>query len=238
MKKYILAGLLCCSSAVLLLAQSTRYRDVQSRNDIALRLDLPKNFSANIQYQIRFIDNISSIGGHYGSLSLGYKLNKYLSFDADYRLAYFPSNDPTVNRFGLSLTGRYKYKKFTPSIRILSQRSFAHFLTDETEVVRQTLRTRAELEYEINKHVNVSLSTEPFWRFKNTGNYFWRLRNMASVGWEYKKRQRVSANIMWQSEYNRNAPQDILAFGLSWDYSMKIKSHKKKHKKNKSKHEN
>lgn len=186
-----------------------------------LSLDLPKRFNISTQYQLRLDRNLLRVRGSYFSATVQYEIvKKYLSAEIEYRYRTAPRGDQ--HRFGFGITGKYKYKKTTFSLRILYQRGHAYFNSSYEEGQEPTnyFRNRLQVKIDLKKRFEVGFSVEPYIRFSNKFNRVDRLRGMCSVGWEFIKSHHLQVFYLNQFTLNRRDPLMQHVCGVS--YAMDI----------------
>lgn len=196
-----------------------------------LSLDLPKRFNVSAQYQLRLDRNLFRVRGSYFSGSVQYEIvKKYLSAEIEYRYRTAPRGDQ--HRFGFGITGKYKYKKTTFSLRSAYQRGHEYFNSSYEEGHEPTnyFRNRVQVKLDLKKRFELGFSMEPYVRFSNKFNGVDRLRGVFSIGWELVKSHHLQVFYLNQFSLNRGNPlmQHISGVSYSMDVPKFWKSKKKK----------
>lgn len=218
--------------AALLVHAQEEVQDVQFWTSVQLNMDLPRRFSANVQYQLRLDNNVTSVKGSYFSAGVGYEIiKKYLSAEVDYRYVTSTQNDR--HRFGFGLTGKYKLGKVGLSNRLVYQREHEYFNARYESGHEPTnyLRNRFQVKVDLPKRFDVYASMEPFIRFSNKLNNVDRVRTIAGVDWEFVKNHRFSLFYLFQADVNVKRPGMGHAFGLNYEWDIPKFGKKKKKKK-------
>ena len=200
-----------------------------------LNFDLPKNFSFSAQYQLRLDRDFYRVRGSYFSGALQYDIHKnYLSAEVEYR--YRTSRWGDQHRFGIGLTGKYKYKKVSFSLRSVYQRGHEYFNSSYEPGREPTnyLRNRFQVKLDLKKRVELYASVEPYVRFSNKFNGVDRFRSIAGVGWEFIKTHHLQVFYLNQFSIGRKNPvmQHNTGISYSWDVPKFWKKSKKKETKN------
>ncbi len=200
---------------------------------VQLNFDLPKNFSFSAQYQLRLDQNLLRVRGSYFSGALQYDIHKkYLSAEVEYR--YRTSRWGDQHRFGIGLTGKYKYKKVSFSLRTVYQRGHEYFNSSYESGHEPTnyLRNRFQVKLDLKKRVELYASVEPYVRFSNKFNGVDRFRSIAGVGWEFIKTHHLQVFYLNQFTIGRRNPvmQHNTGISYSWDVPKFWKKSKKKGK--------
>ncbi|MBK7148484.1 MAG: DUF2490 domain-containing protein [Bacteroidetes bacterium] len=198
---------------------------------VQLNLDLPKNFSFSTQYQLRLDNDLYRVRGSYISGALQYDiLKKYLSAEVEYR--YRTSRWGDQHRFGIGLTGKYKYKKVSFSLRTVYQRGHEYFNSSYEPGHEPTnyLRNRFQVKLDLKKRFELFASGEPYVRFSNKYNGVDRFRSIAGVGWEFVKTHHLQVFYLHQFTIGRRNPamQHNTGISYSWDVPKFWKKPKKK----------
>jgi hypothetical protein len=217
--------------ALYILQAQEEVQDIQFWSSVQFNVDLPKRFSASVQYQIRLDNNISSIKGSYLSVGVGYEIiKKYLSGEVDYRYVASTKNDR--HRFGFGLTGKYKTGKVGFSNRLLYQREHEYFNAAYEGGHEPTnyLRNRFQVKVDLPKRFDVYASIEPFVRFSNKFNDVDRIRTITGVDWEFVKNHSFSLFYLFQADVNVKNPGMGHVFGLNYEWNIPKFKKKKKRK--------
>ncbi|CAH0995911.1 hypothetical protein EMA8858_02039 [Emticicia aquatica] len=219
MKKYLkLITLLFVSLATQ--AQKSEV-DLQTRTSVSLNLNLKKGWQIGTEYRVKFNENSSNYRGSYLYLEVDKKLNKYLSAGVAYRFGSVEGDN--FHRFSGNIEGKYKFDKFTFSLRETYQSQKQTFIGDDEGTAENYLRTRLGVKYAITKKLDFGISTEPFMH-KNDGVFetdFWR--NRAGLSYEYMKNKSVNLYYIWQPDVNKKYPDTKNIIGINFIFGIKTK---------------
>ena len=200
--------------------------DFQVWNAIELRQDLRKGFDVSAQYQSRIDQNASRFRASYFSSSLGYKLSKTFSLDADIR--YSTSSSWDRLRYGLGINAHGKLAGLNLSAKLKYQ--YQHFLQQMPEFginpSISNFRLKLEAERKIVKKLKAFISSEPMSRFEESSLYFKRMRNSIGLKWSPNKKTTLEASYIFQPEWNSRKTIQVMQFNISFDLPKKW-NHKK-----------
>lgn len=195
--------------------------DFQTRTSLSLNLDLKKGWKIGTEYRAKFNENSSNYRGSYLYLDVDKKLNKYISAGVSYRFGTVEGEN--FHRFSGNLEGKYKYNKFTFSVRELYQTQSQTFIGDDEGTAKNYLRSRIGVKYAFTKKLDFGVSTEPFMH-KKDGVFetdFWR--NRATISYEYMKNKKVNLYYIWQPDVNKKYPDTKNILGINFIFDIKVK---------------
>ena len=163
---------------------------------------LKNGFNISSQYQSRFNVDASQLRASYISTSLGYKLTKTFSLEADIRFG--TSNSWDCLRYGIGLTTQYKIFGFNFAAKIKYQ--YQHYLQSMPEFGINSpinnIRLKLEAERKITKKLKAFISSEPLYRIEASSGFFRRIRNGLGLQWTPIKRITIEASYLFQPEWN------------------------------------
>ncbi|MFM6954423.1 MAG: DUF2490 domain-containing protein [Sphingobacteriaceae bacterium] len=203
--------------------------DVQGWYGAGLNVNLPSKWTANLDYQARYINNIRTFNGSYISLGVSKELNDFLSIEADYRLALVSS--ATYHRFSLGAEASRRLGKVDVSLRALIQNTVQDF--DDTSIQNDNSgywRVRAAAKVGLLKKLDMYVQIEPIMKFG--GVYFidnWR----NTLGFKYKlsKQLKLDAYYIYRPDFAKATYNRLFHInGISLVYSLKpnrVKKHKR-----------
>ena len=195
--------------------------DFQVWNAIELRQDLRKGFDLSAQYQSRIDQNASRFRASYFSTSLGYKLSKTVSLDANIRFSTSSSWDRL--RYGFGINAHGKLAGFNLSAKLKYQ--YQHFLQSMPEYginpSISNFRLKLEAERKIVKKLKAFISSEPMYRFEESSLYFKRLRNTIGLKWSPNKKTTLEASYIFQPMWNSRKTIQVIQFNISVDLPKK-----------------
>jgi hypothetical protein len=195
--------------------------DFQIWNAIELKQDLRKGFDLSAQYQSRIDQNASSFRASYFSTSLGYKLSKTFSLDADIRFSSSSSWDRL--RYGFGINAHGKVAGFNLSAKLKYQ--YQHFLQRMPEFginpSISNFRLKIEAERKIVKKLKAFISSEPMYRYEESTLYFRRMRNTIGLKWSPNKKTTFEASYIFQPMWNSRETIQVMQFNISFDLPKK-----------------
>ena len=195
--------------------------DFQVWNSFELRQDLRKGFDLSAQYQSRIDQNASRFRASYFSSTLGYKLSKTFSLDADIRYSSSKSWDRL--RYGIVINAHEKIAGFNLSAKIKYQ--YQHFLQRMPEYginpAIHNFRVKMEVERKIAKKLKAFISSEPMVRFEASSLYYKRMRNTIGLKWSPNKKTTLETSYIFQPEWNSRNTIQVMQFNISFDLPKK-----------------
>jgi Protein of unknown function (DUF2490) len=219
--RVVLFSLLFCLFSNLVFAQTSSSDpvDVQGWYGLGVKFNLPKKWTLDVDYQTRWINNLSLYNGSYISVTGRKKIGKIVELAGEYRLALVKKG--VYHRFSIGAEASKKFDKLEFGFRLLVQNQLQDFVdpgkTNDTDAY---WRARLGLKYDINKVLEVYASTEPVMKF--SGNYFvdnWR----NTAGFKIKILPHTKLDLFYiyrpdfaKSSYNRYF--NIVGFNI--DYSV------------------
>jgi hypothetical protein len=232
MKKNILLVVMLSFVSVYAIAQTVTHgatkadpKDFQGWFGASFNTNLPHKWTVSLDYQTRFIDNLSYYNGTYISLGGSKKLNKHLEFMGDYRLALVRAG--VYNRFTIGTQLSKKIKNLNLALRFQLQNQLQEF-DDGTKPTDKSAYWRARFQgkYAINKKWEAYASVEPIMKFGAT--YFVdNIRN--TIGFKYKVRKDLKVDVfyIYRPDYAKSYNRVYQIIGLNADYTFKVKKKKK-----------
>lgn len=199
--------------------------DVQGWYSLGAKFDLPKKWSLDLEYQTRFINNLSDYNGSYISVTGKKKFTKKLEAIGEYRLAVLPAG--TYHRVTIGGAFTEKLKPVELGIRLLFQNQLQDFV-DPTEPNDQDAfwRIRFQLSYPFSKKFEGYVSTEPVMKFG--GNRFvnnWR----NTIGFQVKvlPHTKLDLHYIYRPDYaKRTYNRYFHIIGLGLEYAVPKKKKK------------
>lgn len=209
-------------------AQDVR-KDFRLRTGVQANIDMPRGFSASVQYQYRAEDNITAFDGSFFTGSVQYTLiRKKLFAEAEYRFSTNRQRD--LHRIGGGLSYRWQKGRFTLSNRLLWQQRYRYFARayEPGHSPFAYLRYRLQLKYRLNNQVSIYTSAEPFYKIAYDGNELRRIRYTAGCNLKLYKGHQLDIFYFIQPDYN-NVPLDrSFTLGVMYEFDLLRKSGKKK----------
>lgn len=197
--------------------------DWENWTTIGVKKDFKKNFSWDANYQIRFDHDLSAFKSSYISTGIGYKVNKYVSFDLSYRYATNAYRD--MHRFSGALLLSYKVKKIEFTLRnmVQNEREYFNARYEKGHEPLTSLRERLQISYSIIKPIKLYVNSEVFFSLQNTGISTARFRCVGGVDFKIKKNHTLSPAYLIQA----NFPVKQIVQGVLFEYTYELPSWKK-----------
>jgi Protein of unknown function (DUF2490) len=226
MKKYLWLFLFLYHGILHAQTSKTDPSDAQGWYAAGIKFDLPKKWTASLDYQARFINNLKKYFGSYISVGVSKKITKQVELMSDYRVARVSKG--TYHRFSIGGEATKKIKKFELGLRALIQNQLQDF-DDETRLNDNSgyWRTRFNAKYGISKKADVYISIEPVMKFG--GRYFvdnWR--NTIGIKCKIAKSTKLDAFYIYRPDYSKTYNRTFHIIGLNLDYTLKTAKKKKK----------
>ncbi|MFN4146502.1 MAG: DUF2490 domain-containing protein [Runella sp.] len=213
-------------------AYSQERTDTQAWGGVSLTLDLPKKWTATVQYRNRFINNVSYYKGSYLFAATEYEFQKNMELTVNYRLALVDVG--TFHRFFVGVASKTKIGNFTFKLRPAFQYQNQRFAGDDEVRLDADayFRPRGTIKYKINKKWDIYTYIEPFYAFKPSGMKIDNWQNSIGLKYEFRKNQHLNPYFVWQPDYGKKRyTQTNFIFGLDTEFSIKPFKKKKKNKK-------
>lgn len=209
-------------------AQATRSdpTDVQGWFSTALGFDLPKKWSAEMEYQARLFNNLNTFNGSYYSFGLEKKINKYIAVTAEYRLAKVLKG--TYHRYSGGFVLDKKWKKTRTDLRVLYQNQIQDF--DDPASERQFnhyIRARFRIRQPINKKTSLLFAVEPIYKLSpgiTIDNY------RIQTGLRYAILPMLDAEVYYinRPDYAKSYKRKYHVVGAGVKYEIKVNKKKSK----------
>lgn len=197
--------------------------DVQGRLGASFNYNFNKKINTGIEYQARFVSNLSTYYGSYLSLEGGYNLTKKIAVIANYRLSL--TTNGNANRYGVGMEYETKlFKKMKLNLRPMVQ--YKKDIVDNEDVNGNSnlfVRTRAELNYSFTKKLNMYASVEPYFTFE-TGEYpIDNIRNTLGLKYEYAKNKKVEVYYIYRPDFAKSYNRTFHVIGVNFSLKAKRK---------------
>lgn len=197
--------------------------DVQGRLGSSFNYNFNKKLNAGIEYQARFVSNLSTYYGSYISLEGGYNLTKKIAVIANYRLSL--TTNGNANRYGIGMEYETKlFRKAKLNLRPMLQ--YKKDIVDNEDVSGNSnlfVRTRAELNYSFTKKLNMYASVEPYFTFE-TGEYpIDNIRNTLGLKYEYAKNKKVEVYYIYRPDFAKSYNRTFHVIGVNVSFKAKRK---------------
>lgn len=197
--------------------------DVQGRIGTGFQYNFSKKIKTEIEYQARFVNNLSTYYGSYVSLEGSYDLTKKVAVIANYRLSL--TTNGNANRYGAGIT--YETKLFTKmKLNLRPMVQYKKLIADDDDVSGNSnffVRTRLELDYSLTKKMNVYASVEPYFTFE-TGEYpIDNIRNTLGLKYEYAKNKKVEVYYIYRPDFAKSYNRTFHVIGVNLSFKAKRK---------------
>jgi hypothetical protein len=194
--------------------------DVQGWYGGTLDINLPRKWSAELDYQARYFNNIRTFNGSYISFGASKELSDFFSLQAEYRLALV--SGLSSHRVSVGAQASYELGSVDISLRALIQNRIQDF-DDATVQNDKSGYWRVRLGAKVNlvKKLNMYVQTEPIMKFG--GVYFidnWR----NTIGFKYKfsKQLKLDAYYIYRPDFAKATYNRLFHInGVSLIYSLK-----------------
>lgn len=215
-------------------AQTTNDFGVWS--SIGVNKSLSKKLSLEGELENRTTDNSSQVSRWGLQLGGSYKVMKFLSIGGAYQFQYYHdlkySDFQPRNRFILYTQGKYKWNKFSFSLRERLQIT----TKDESDRIKASgkidtyrinpssvWRNRLKVDYNIPKsRFTPFASFESFYQLNNPeGNEFEGLRYTIGTGYKINKRSFLDFSGIYDKEINTDEPTNRFVISLGYTYNLK-----------------
>ena len=147
-----------------LFAQATRSdpSDVQGWFGATIGADLPKRWKAELDYQARYNNNLTTFNGSYYSVGVERRVTKFLSLSTEYRLSKVLKG--TYNRYSFGFLLNRKLGNFKVDARVLYQNQIQDYDDPTKETDKNNFaRVRLRVKVPISNQADLLLSTEPIY---------------------------------------------------------------------------
>ena len=198
-----------------------QYNDAGLWLGISVEKKLTSSTSLLFNEECRFNENMSQAETIFSDLGLSHKLNKYFAVSLNYRFVEKRNLDAsysTRHRLYGDVSGKYKIKKFTFSLRERIQSQVRDYYSSETgRFPIWYLRSKLSIKYNLSRKITPVASVELFYQLNNPeGNELDNIRY--SIGFEYafNKRHAIEPYYLIQQEVHVNNPVTDFIAGLSY----------------------
>ncbi|MFT3843933.1 MAG: DUF2490 domain-containing protein [Lacibacter sp.] len=197
--------------------------DVQGRIGTGFQYNFSKKIKTEIEYQARFVNNLSTYYGSYVSLEGSYDLTKKVALIANYRLSL--TTNGNANRYGAGIT--YETKLFTKmKLNLRPMVQYKKFIADDDDVSGNSnffVRTRLELDYSLTKKMNVYASVEPYFTFETDEYPIDNIRNTLGLKYEYAKNKKVEVYYIYRPDFAKSYNRTFHVIGVNLSFKAKRK---------------
>lgn len=188
--------------------------------------------SANMEIEHKTFDNFKKTERVAITAAVDYKFNKYLKIGGGYVFINQNRVDDgweKRNRWFANATGIYKWNGFTISLRERFQSTHRNGVSEYNKKGRRVranpkyiLRTRAELEYEIqNSHFEIFGSAETFHKLNDPdGNGIDKVKYTLGSDYSINKRQKIT--LFYRYNYLNNSDNTESTSQIGVGYSIKF----------------
>ncbi len=171
-------------------------------------LKLVKKLELDISPNVRTFHNGSKIEEAFVDAGLTYKIVKYLSLSASYRITENLEDDNSYHpqhKLFFDIKGSYSPGDLSLSGRIRYQRRYKTYIEDEEDEIPDShARIKLKAQYDIPSFkFNPFISTELFFpMFKDVGSTIDKKRFMAGFEYSFSKKHSIEAGYLFQRDYH------------------------------------
>ena len=198
-------------------------KDLQGIIGINIEKKISRSFAVSLFSQQSFNQNLAELGTSFIDIGLSYKLNRNITFGADYRfIKHRNLNNFYDNRQLLLADVTYSkgFNKFSFSARVRFQNQYYDQIAEENYKPWSAYnRDKLTLRYKLNYYIVQYLSAEIFYPFNNTErNGIDRLRGTAGIFYNFNDHLRSEWYYAISQAFNRKTNNTIYAIGTTWYY--------------------
>jgi hypothetical protein len=194
--------------------------DVQGWYGGTLDFNLPRKWTAELDYQARYFNNVRTFNGSYISVGASKEVSDFLVLQAEYRLALV--SGLTSHRVSIGAEASQQFGEVGISLRALIQNRVQDF-DDATISNDHSGYWRVRLGAKVNlvKKLNMYVQTEPIMKFG--GVYFidnWR--NTIGLKYKLSKQLKLDAYYIYRPDFAKATYNRLFHInGVSLIYSLK-----------------
>lgn len=186
---------------------------------------LSNNLSAELEYEHRFDQYLTTFDKALIEPSIVYKLNKKAQFGVQFRVMYDQDqvrNREYKQRFGSYFRYKFEVDDFDLKVKTAIQYGFDD-LTNSTFNNTQKLINRNSIEIDYNwfgKKIKPSIAYEFFFHINHPNGGIinqWRLKT--DLTYELSKSSKINLYYAFENEFNIVAPVDSHIMGIGYAYS-------------------
>lgn len=185
----------------------------------AFRFDITKKIRLELENEVRFNNNISTIKTYFPELGIRYELLKMIDIKFQYRYVYRPSKNDR-NRIALDVTYSWEKKKFP--IEISNRLRFTDTKENNSLDKFTFLRDRIKLDYNLSKLADPFADVEIFYRF-NMKNEFRAYRFKFGIEWRIAKDLDLDTFYGRENEFNVTSPSKDNIYGIKLTFNVDLK---------------
>lgn len=189
---------------------------------ISIEKNITKDLSYSVSEEIRFFNNIGSLGTVFTDAGLNYKFNKYFRASINYRFAMKlePGMISNRSRYYLDLSARKKFGRVMAIDRIRLQSQFNdYFTSDNGRSPYYYLRNLLLFKLDLDKKYTPYLGGEVFYQLNNPeGNMIDNIRLRTGVNYDINKNNSIDLGFIFQKEINKRNPLTSYIPTVSYSY--------------------
>jgi len=193
--------------------------DFHSRFGAGLNVDMPDGWEADLEYELRMVDNASSYRGSYVTTELGRDLSDHFRVFGSYRLGMV--DEGAFHRFAGGAQAATELGDAELSFRPMIQYQRQRF-EDEDQSTDEDLflRTRFRAEYALSDRLDVYASTEPYFTFASEEFPVDNLRNMIGFELEYLRGRAVNVYYMYRPDFAKSYNRTFHTLGVNLQFEV------------------
>ena len=221
MKKQAYLFFLLSSFALASIAQTSRSHptDTEAWASISLKVDLPKKWSFDVEYQHRSDSNVSRDKGNYFSGEISRKMHKKLQGFVNYRFANTINGNSSRVGFGME----YKEKISKWELAFRPQLQYTYQFADDGESSNQQwfLRSRLYGSRSLPGRWEAYASVEPFFTFDKTEYFIDNIRNTIGLKHKFEKNKKLDLFYMYRPDFAKSYNRTFHIYGIKLEFLLK-----------------
>ncbi|NCP84734.1 MAG: DUF2490 domain-containing protein [Bacteroidetes bacterium] len=228
--KLIIPSLFCFLSLRAIQAQNLEtieVSDLETWSSIQVEYELNKQWSFELEEQLRLKNNSTEIGSYFTEFTTSYKLPSSVKLALGLR--YNRENDNKGAKQGIREHFRYQFDvsykhelenlELSYRLRYQNRQEFSFTETVEKDAV-QKMRFKTSLDYNIKKwKIDPSLSAEIFNQLSGNQTGFDAFRITAATDYKIKGKGKIGLFYRLERELNVDYPKSTHIIGINYKYS-------------------
>ncbi len=203
-------------------------RDGEGWYSISLKLDFPKKWEMNLNYETRYYNNLKTYYGSYISIEGSNNLNKKIKTNAEYRISFLTAGVTHRYTLGMEVMAM-KSKKIELNGRFLIQNRIQDSYNPLEENQKSLFwRLRGQVKFQLNKKVDIYTSVEPIMEI-GANRFVDNWRNVLGTKLKLSDKTKLDVSYVYRPDFGKNSYiryYDILCLNIC--QNIKINSKTKK----------
>lgn len=193
--------------------------DFETWASIGLKIDLPKKWALDMDYQIRTDSTARRYKGSYLSSEVSYKMKKKLDGFLNYRFA--STINGKTSRLGFGIEYTEKKNNWSMAFRPQLQYTFRYADDGESSSQKWLLRTRLLASHKLVQNWELYASSEPYFTFDKTEYFIDNLRNTLGVKHKFDRGKKIDIFYIYRPDYSKSYNRTFHVIGIKLDFSVK-----------------